>query len=279
VSRVLVAVALPLVAVAGLLLIVWAAQRQLMYFPIGEVPSAASLGHGDVESVAFDTADGLRLNGWFFRVEEGGPPRLTVLIFNGNAGNRAYRAPLADALRRRGLQVLLFDYRGFGGNPGKPTEHGLAIDARAARRFLLGRRDVDAARLVYFGESLGTAVAVNLAVEHPPAALILRSPFSSMADVGQYHYWWLPVRLLIRDRYDTLERIGRVRSPLLVVAGERDVVVPVEYSRRVYERAADGHKAFLSLPHADHNDYELLAGDTMIDEISRFLDINPRYPG
>ena len=107
-----------------------------------------------------------------------------------------------------------------------------------------GAADVDAARLVYFGESLGSAVAAELAAEYPPAALVLRSPFTSMADVGQHHYWWLPVRWLIRDRYATIDLIGRVRSPLLIIVGERDRIVPAEFSRRLYEAAtgAQGHR-------------------------------------
>jgi uncharacterized protein len=259
-----------IVVVAALLLVLWATQRRLMYFPIGAVPPLASLGLGDAQAVTFDTADGLRLSGWFFPVARAGA-RNTVLVFNGNAGNRAYRVPLATALARRGFQVLLFDYRGFGGNPGTPAERGLALDARAAREHLVSRGDVDAARLTYFGESLGTAVAVDLATEHPPAALILRSPFTSMADVGQYHYWWLPVRALIRDRYDTLERIGRVKAPVLVIAGDRDRIVPFDQSRRVYDSATGVPKKFLAIPNADHNDDDLLDGDSMLDEVARFL--------
>jgi uncharacterized protein len=259
---------LPIV-LAGLLLVLWMGQRQLMYFPLGNVPTPASLGLDDIEAVMFETADGLRLHGWFFPIANG--PHPTVLVFNGNAGNRAYRASLATALRRRGFQVLLIDYRGFGGNGGTPTEGGLAADARAAREYLLGRPDVDGARLIYFGESLGTAVALELATQYQPAALILRSPFTSMADIGQYHYWWLPVRWLIRDRYDSLGRIGQVRSPLLIIAGDRDRIVPADDSRRLYEAATAAPKAFLSIPGADHNDDELLDGNTMIEEIAKFL--------
>ena len=258
------------VIIAALLLVVWTMQRRLMYFPIAAVPSLASLGLSEVQPVMFNTADGLRLNGWFFPVAGAGP-RTTVLVLNGNAGNRAHRVPLARALVNRGLQVFLFDYRGFGGNAGAPTERGLARDARAAHEYLIGRRDVDATRLIYFGESLGTAVAVELATAQPPAALILRSPFTSMTHVGQYHYWWLPVRALIRDSYDTLERIGRVKSPLLVIAGERDSIVPIEQSRRVYESAGSSHKKFLSIALTDHNDDALLDGDVMLEEIASFL--------
>jgi len=263
-------IVLTLLTIAALLIVLWAAQRRLMYFPVSRVPPLAALGLSDVRAVTFDTADGLRLNGWLFTLERA-EPRGTVLVFNGNAGNRAYRVPLATALVRRGFRVLLFDYRGFGDNPGSPSERGLAHDARAAREYLVGRRDVDATPLIYFGESLGTAVAVELAVEHPPAALILRSPFTSMADVGQYHYWWLPVRLLIRDRFETLQRIGRVKSPLLVIAGERDSIVPIDQSRRVYDSAVNVPKQFLSIPNADHNDDALLDGARMIEEIARFV--------
>ena len=122
--------------------------------------------------------------------------------------------------------MLLFDYRGYGDSAGSPDERGLALDARAARRYLLSRPDVDAARLVYFGESLGAAVAVELAAEHPPAALVLRSPFTSMADVGSYHYPILPVRLLLRDRYaaiDVSRRCARLSwsSPATLTASSR----------------------------------------------------------
>ena len=256
--------------VVVLLLGLWAGQRQLMYFPLRDVPAIASLGLEDVEEVAFDATDGLRLSGWLFTVNAADQAP-AVIVFNGNAGNRAYRVPLARALRRLGLQVLLFDYRGYGGNPGSPTEQGLAMDARAAREFLITRRHVDPSSLIYFGESLGTGVAVELASEHPPAALILRSPYTSMADVGQHHYRWLPVRQLLRDRYDSLALIPRVKTRLLVIAGERDSVVPAEFSRRLFE-AAPQPKAFVSVPRADHNDDELLDGKTVIEAITKFLD-------
>jgi fermentation-respiration switch protein FrsA (DUF1100 family) len=255
--------------IAAVLTLIWVMQRRLIYFPADHVPTPGDVGLTDVEPVTFETSDGLKLSGWFAAVS-GSSPRVTVLVFNGNAGNRAHRGPLAAAFQRYGLQVLLVDYRGYGGNPGVPSEHGLAADSRAARAYLAGRPDVDASRIVYFGESLGTAVAVDLAVEHPPAALVLRSPFTSMADVGQHHYPFLPVRLLLRDRFAAIDQIQRIRVPLLIIAGGRDRIVPVEHSRRIYE-AAVAPKAILVLPDADHNDDELLAGDEMIDTIVRFL--------
>jgi fermentation-respiration switch protein FrsA (DUF1100 family) len=264
-----VALLIPVAVVVVLLLMFWVGQRRLMYFPLDDVPSVASLGLRDVDEVAFETADGLRLTGWLFRLNAADPAP-TVIVFHGNAGNRAHRVPLADALRRIGLQVLLFDYRGYGGNPGSPTEQGLEADARASRDFLINRRAVDPQSLIYFGESLGTGVAVKLAAEHPPAALILRSPYTSMADVGQHHYPWLPVRLLLRDRYDSLERIPNIRTRLLVIAGERDSVVPADFSRRLYD-AAPQPKTFVEIAGADHNDDALLDGREVIEAIATFL--------
>jgi fermentation-respiration switch protein FrsA (DUF1100 family) len=130
---------------------------------------------------------------------------------------------------------------------------------------------VDRSRIVYFGESLGTAVAVRLAAEHAPAGLILRSPFTSLVDIGRHHYPFLPVRLLLRDRFASLDRVDGLRCPALVIAGGRDTIVPIEYSRRLYDAIADP-KTFVELTSADHNDDELLAGDEMIRAIATFLD-------
>jgi fermentation-respiration switch protein FrsA (DUF1100 family) len=218
----------------------------------------------------------VRLAGWFVPAIE--RTQATILVFSGNAGNRAYRAPLARALADHGFNVFLFDYRGYGENHGSPSESGLAADARAARAYLTGRAGLDASQLVYLGESLGTGVAVALAAEHPPAALVLRSPYTSMADVGAYHYPALPVRLLLRDRFASKEAIGRLRSPLLIVAGDRDEVVPLDQSRQLYE-AAPSPKEMLVIRGASHNDDALLDGDEMIDGIVRFLRRHVRGSG
>jgi fermentation-respiration switch protein FrsA (DUF1100 family) len=257
-----------LASVIGLMAI-WTGQRRLIYFPSPEVAAPAAVGLADVEAVSFPTADGIMLHGWFLRSSEP-RPWFTVVVFNGNGGNRGYRAPLAAALRMLGCSVLLFDYRGFGENLGRPSEPGLAEDARAARAYLLGRDDTDPARLVYFGESLGTAVATTLAAEHPPAAMILRSPFVSLVALGEIHYPGLPVRWLLRDRFESIDHIRHVRSPLLVLAGSRDRIVPVEQSKRLYE-AASLPKHLAIIDGADHNDHDLLAGEQIIWTIRQFL--------
>ncbi len=264
-----VGVSVLLAMVLVVIALAWLFQRRLIYLAEpGRAPAVATVLPAG-EDVAFDTADGLRLRGWFVPAATG-KSQATVLVLNGNAGNRAARAPLAAELSRAGLSVLLLDYRGYGGNPGSPSERGLLADARAARAYLATRGDVDPARLVYFGESLGAAVAVRLAVERPPMALVLRSPFTSLADVGRVHYPFLPVRLLLKDRYASIEQVGRLRCPVLVVAGERDGIVPWEQSRRL-AAAIPERKRFVLVPGADHNSLELLAGQRLIGEVVRFV--------
>jgi fermentation-respiration switch protein FrsA (DUF1100 family) len=255
-------------APALVLALVYGFQRFLIYLPSGSVPGVSAV-LPDGEEVRFTTSDGLRLSGWFLPAASAHPGP-AVLVANGNAGNRAHRAPLAEALREAGASVLLFDYRGFGGNPGTPSEKGLRRDALAALDYLTGRPEVDPDRIVYFGESIGAAVVVGLATERPPAGLILRSPFVSLTEVGRLHYPWLPVRLLLKDRYEVAEDVARVKSPVLVVAGEKDGIVPVEQSRAVYDAAA-GTKRFLLVEDAGHNDPALFVGDELMREVHRFL--------
>jgi len=263
--RAVVIVVIVTVVASGLLALIWSQQRRLIYFPSpGPVPPASEmLPNG--QDVILETDDGIRLGAWYFPVDGGGP---AVLVFNGNGGARSGRVELAAALNRIGLPALLFDYRGYGGNPGSPSEVGLASDARAAQAWLAAQPGV--AKIVYFGESLGAAVAVGLAVERPPAALVLRSPFTSVADVAAVHYPWLPARRLLLDRYPSIERMPSLRMPVLVIAGDRDDLVPERLSRRLHD-AANEPKLYIVVPGAGHNSLEFLVGRQMLDEIKGFL--------
>jgi fermentation-respiration switch protein FrsA (DUF1100 family) len=244
-----------------------ALQRRLIYFPSpGPVPSAVAVSPNG-RDVEFDTEDGICLGAWYLPAAGKAP---AVLVCNGNGGDRSMRAALAVALNRMGLSVLLFDYRGYGGNLGRPSEEGLAADARAAQAWLAARPEVDPQRIVYFGESLGAAVTIGLALQRPPAALVLRSPFTSLADVAEVHYPWLPASRLLVDRYPSIERIASVSVPLLVIAGDRDDIVPESLSRRLYDAAGEP-KRFVQVRAAGHNDPEMLHGRLMLDEIGGFL--------
>jgi fermentation-respiration switch protein FrsA (DUF1100 family) len=255
------------------LALLWFGQRRLIYLPFGTVPPLASVGLPDAEDVSFTTDDGETLRGWF--VPAPTPARFTILVFNGNAGNRSFRARLASSFARQGMATLLFDYRGYGGNAGRPAEEGLARDARAARRYLATRADVDITRIVYFGESLGAAVAIRLASEVPPFALVLRSPFTSLTEVGRHHYPFLPVKLMLRDRYPSIDRVASLTCPILVIAGDRDSIIPVEQSRRLYE-AVTAPKHLVVIPGADHNDEALFDGSQVVQSVLAFLAASDR---
>jgi len=263
--KILAVVSTSLVAVAGLM---WATQRKLIYFPTQTVGTATAISI-DSEKVTFTTDDGLTLSAWWVPATED-PNGTTIVVFHGNGGNRTDRAPLARALAQRGYGVLLMDYRGYGGNPGSPSEAGLLLDAKAAVAYAISRHDVDPDKLVYFGESLGAAVAIAVAQERPPAALILRSPFTSLTDVASVHYPYAPTALL-RDRYLNVETIRKVDVPLLVLAGSQDTIIPIAQSREVFD-AASGPKRFVTVAGTDHNDLELAHGPVLIEAVATFLE-------
>ncbi|MDF1554123.1 MAG: alpha/beta hydrolase [Deferrisomatales bacterium] len=254
----------------ALVTLTWLFQRRLIYLPLGwTVPAVGAVLPG-AEAVELDTADGLRLGAWYVPAA-GAAPQATVIFCNGNAGNRADRAPLAVALAGHGLAVLLFDYRGYGGNPGTPSEAGLYADLRAVRRYATEKLGVPPGRQVLFGESLGAAVALAGAVEEPPAGLVLRSPFTSLVAVGRVHYPFLPVAALLRDRYSSLVRVARVRCPLLVLAGGRDEIVPTAQSRELYAAATVADRRWVSYPEADHNSRRFLDDPEMVEEVAKFV--------
>lgn len=227
-------------------------QRQLLYFPDQARPAIERAGIDRMTAVETTTVDGLRLLAWYRPAPEGAP---TLLYFHGNGGHIGYRADRAQALAARGYGLLLAEYRGYGGNPGSPSEDGFHEDARAALAFLR-QEGVAPRQIVLYGESLGTAVAVRLAAElaaagTPVRAVILESPFTSIADVAQHHYPFVPARLLVKDKFDAASRIGAVAAPVLVLHGEADRVVPVSFGRALYEAAKEPKRAWFS-PRADH---------------------------
>jgi fermentation-respiration switch protein FrsA (DUF1100 family) len=260
-------VAVALVALVGALVaLLWGFQRRLIYLPsMGRVPSADEVIDG-ARDVTLPTSDGLRLGAWFIPAESS--KHVTVLVANGNAGDRSLRSPLARALAHAGFAVLLFDYRGYGGNPGHPSEEGLAQDARAAHRWLTEEEGIQRERLVYFGESLGAAVVTELATTHPPGALVLRSPFTDLAALGRLHYPFLPVDALLRDRFPVVDQIRKVNVPTTVVYGAEDSIVPPVQSRAVADAAA-GPTTIVEIKGVDHNDPALLNGPELIDAVVR----------
>jgi uncharacterized protein len=198
-----------------------------------------------------------------------GPALGHVLLCHGNAGNVGDRILHAAVLTAAGLDVLLFDYRGYGHSSGTPSEQGTYRDARAARECLLRQPEVDASRVLYLGESLGGAVALELALGHPPAGLVLLSAFTSVRDMGGVHYGLIP-RAVVPDAYPSLRLIAGLRAPLLVLHGEDDAIVPVEHGRALFDAAPDP-KRLRILPAVGHNDIVALAGARLADEIASWV--------
>jgi Dipeptidyl aminopeptidases/acylaminoacyl-peptidases len=264
----IVAVVIIALLVAGM----WITQRRMIYFPhTGSlVPPAAEVLPG-ARDVSLRTADGLSLGAWFVPARISGRD-ITVLVANGNAGDRSVRAPLAAALAEAGLSVLLFDYRGYGGNPGTPNEEGLALDVRAAHKYLVQDLGTPPEQILYYGESLGAAVVTELAAEHPPAAgLLLRSPFTDLAAIGRAHYPYLPVNVLLWDRYPLADRLRHISVPTTVVYGSADRIIPPEQSRTV-ATAAGRPVHLVEVSGADHNDRALLDGPELIRAVLELAD-------
>jgi uncharacterized protein len=264
--RILVVVlVLATVLVTLLLALAWTFQRQLIYLPAGAPEGEPGQLLDGGSAVVLRTEDGLDLTAWYAPAT-GPATGTTMLVLPGNAGSRVARVPLARAVAATGTAVLLLDYRGYGGNPGSPTEEGLAADARAAYRHLVLERGVDPERLVLFGESLGAAVATRLALEQPVRGMVLRSPFTSLADMAAVHYPFLPAQRLLRDRFPVREPIAAVAAPVVVVAGPNDEIVPFEQSRAVADAAG---AVLVDVPGSGHNEAGLGYGPLVVDAVAR----------
>jgi uncharacterized protein len=235
----------------GLLLILFFVQRQFMYFPDVTRPSPVVFGVADMKAAEVTTSDGLKLAGWYKAPPDAGKP--VVILFHGNAGNIGMRNFKARLLIDAGYGALLAEYRGYGGNPGKPTEQGLYADAQAYLAWL-EKQGFPPSRVVLYGESLGTGVAVQMAAEKPDyKGLILETPFSSVVSLAQKIYFFAPAWLLVRDRYDNVAKIGKIKVPLLVLHGSIDAVVPYYQGKRLFD-AANEPKKMETFPLGNHND-------------------------
>ena len=215
-------------------------------FPIGNWQPAEAR----FEDCWFHSVDGLRLHGWLLRHPR---PRAILLHLHGNAGNLSHRARFAELLSERcGASVMLLDYRGYGRSEGVPTMEGLLRDARAARAYVAARESLREDQIVLVGESLGGAVAVDLAAEDGARGLVLASTFSSLQDVAKTHYPPFLVSLLVSNKLNSASRIGKYHGPLLQIHGAADATIPLAFGRKLFD-AANEPKTLLILPGHDHN--------------------------
>lgn len=263
-----VRIAIGVVIGATLFLVIF--ERQLIYFPSKAVDfTPASIGLA-FEDVTLDVEPGVTVHGWFIHAARA-PARATLLFSHGNAGNIADRLDRIREWRDLNVDVLLYDYRGFGRSTGAPDEAGTYRDVRAAYDYLTRTRGIDPARLVIMGESLGCAVSVDLAKDHRAAGLILEAPFASIPHMARAIYPFLPVGPLVRTRYDNLAKIPSVALPLLIVQGTRDQVIPIAQGRMVFEAAREP-KQFLPIDLGHHNDVYVVGGPRYRDAVNAFID-------
>ena len=255
-------------ACAALLGIVFVLQGHLLYFPdlgrqILRTPKDVGL---DYEEVWLTTEDGVRIESWYIPALAA---RGAALLAHGNAGNISHRLDYAPMFHRLGYSLLLLEYRGYGRSEGKPSEEGTYADARAAWRHLVEKRGIPPERIVLVGESLGGAVVARLAAAEHPGALVLASSFISVPELAAELYPWLPARWLVRYRYDTLEALGRVSSPVLIAHSRQDDIVPFRHGETLFA-AVKGPKAFVELT-GGHNDGFLFMQEAWREELGSFL--------
>lgn len=258
-------------AYGGLVLLLYLYQPHLVFLPevdreVTATPRNAGLAYEDIHLM---TADGVDLHGWYIPAEQ---PRGTVLFLHGNAGNISHRLDSLEMFHRLGYSTLIFDYRGYGNSGGKPTEQGTYRDAETAWSYLTEQRHTPGCRIVLFGESLGGAVASWLAAasREQPAALVIASGFTSVPELGQQLYPYLPVKLVANIRYNTRENLRAVTAPVLIAHSPQDDIIPFEHGRALYA-AANPPKQFLDLA-GGHNDGYIFMRAAWVKALGDFLE-------
>lgn len=244
-----------------MLVLVYIFQRHLIYFPALDAPTRQAFDAEDMQSIKLMTSDNVSLNAWYKPAAEGKP---TILYLHGNAGHIGHRVYLARQFMSQGFGVLLLDYRGYGGNKGRPTEEGLYQDGRAAVYFLQ-QRGIETNELILYGESLGTGIATKLATEFPVCALILQSPYTSLKAVASYHYPWLFIPP--QDKYDSLSRIKQTHAHLLMLHGQKDNIVPYFLGQELFSQANEP-KQWVEFPDRGHND---LWDTKFVETVNHFI--------
>jgi fermentation-respiration switch protein FrsA (DUF1100 family) len=230
-----------------LLLAMYFFQRSMMYFPDTEKPTVFD----GVEEVSVTTSDGLHISAWF--VAGNAPADRVIAFFHGNGGKAAHRIYKAALYAQQGYSVMLAEYRGYGGNAGRPSEEGLYRDARAQIDYLINVRSYGEDQIILYGESIGSGVAVQMATEYPDAhALILETPFSSMVDLAAPRYFYIPVRLLLLDRYMNADKISSVHMPVFIGHGKNDETVPYSSARALFDNI-EAAKKFVDYEQGNHN--------------------------
>jgi uncharacterized protein len=274
-----------LLLAVGLLAFVMLFEDRFIYFP-SKYPEGAwdverlRAGRGGVapkiEDVWMTAADGVRLHGWYCTPQQTNDreasltaSKATLLWFHGNAGNITHRYPVIEKLLERGIAIFIIDYRGYGRSEGSPSEEGLYRDARAAWDYLVTERKVPSGNIIVFGDSLGGAVAIDLATKVEPAGLVVQSSFTSIKDMAAQVMPFLPT-FILRTKMDSINKIARVRCPKLFIHSPADEMVPYHLGRQLYDAASEP-KQFYEVRGASHNETDIIGGRAYFDAIAVFV--------
>ena len=243
--------------------------RSFIYFPSREIEATPGDVGLDFEDVRFKASDGVTLHGWFVA----GEGDATLVWFHGNGGNIGHRVGnIRELVERLQISIFIFDYRGYGRSEGSTYEEGSYLDAESAITYVRSRGDVDPEKTIYFGRSLGCAVAAEMAIKYPPRALICESGFTSVRAMTKSVYPFLPgLQLLVTTKYDTLSKIAWVDVPVMILHGDRDEIVPFSMSRELFD-AAKGPKRFYTIEGAGHNDTYYVGGPDYFEALREFVD-------
>lgn len=241
-------------------------EQKGLYHPIKEIPETPTKLGITYEEINFKTSDGETLNGWYMPAENA---KVTILYCHGNAGNIHHRLHKVKFFHEMGANFLIFDYRGYGKSSGKPSEKGLYNDAQAAYDYLISRDDIDKSKIVVYGKSLGGPIAAEVCLRRKASALILEGSFATVTMRAYQLYPFLPMKLLITQKYDTIAKVRNNRMPKLISHGKNDEVISFKHGETLFEAAAEP-KQFLPFE-GGHNDDVYVTSPAYKEELYRFL--------
>lgn len=265
--RVMRLVIIAILTYVGVCVLVSLFQRRLVYFPSRSYDGTPRDVGLEYEELTLTTSDGVSIGAWYVPSPKA---KGSAIFCHGNAGNISHRLEWINLLHDLGLNVLIFDYRGFGRSEGRPSEKGTYEDAETAWRHLVDTRGESPDRIILFGRSLGGGVAIELARRHPPAALVVESTFTNLVDVGQLHFRFIPVRFLLIYRYDSIAKVPHIKCPKLFFHGSTDGLIPISLGRKLFEAAAEP-KQFIETP-GGHNEAGFTYSPEYTAQLAAFID-------
>jgi hypothetical protein len=266
IKRIMNIVLILLVFYLAFLVTIYFMQDRMLYYPDREVLQTPEDIGLEYEEVSLKTKDNVTISGWYIPAKH---EKGVLLFCHGNAGNISHRLESINIFHNVGLSVLIFDYRGYGKSEGKPSEKGTYRDAEAAWNYLVEEKGKTPDRIILFGRSLGAAIAADIALKKIPAGLILESCFLSVPEMGKKHYPWIPVRLLSKYDYATIDKIRSITCPKLIIHSPDDEIVPFEHGKSLFEEAVQP-KDFLRIK-GGHNEGFLMSGDLYLEGLKNFF--------